>query len=92
MPQAQSMNSFMQFVPFVFIFIIFYFLLIRPQKQQEKKHKEMISKLDKNAEIVTIAGIHGTIVGVKDKTFMLRVDDNTKIEIDKSAVARVIKS
>ena len=52
----------------------------------------MISKLDKNAEIVTIAGIHGTIVGVKDKTFMLRVDDNTKIEIDKSAVARVIKS
>jgi preprotein translocase subunit YajC len=92
MPQAQSMNSLMQFVPFVFIFIIFYFLLIRPQKQQEKKHKEMISKLDKNAEIVTIAGIHGTIVGVKDKTFMLRVDDNTKIEIDKSAVARVIKS
>ncbi len=67
-------------------------MLIRPQKQQEKKHKDMISQLQKNSEIVTIGGIHGTIVNVKDQTFVVRVDDNTKIEIDKSAVARIVKS
>ena len=84
-------GSFLSMLPMLIIFIaVFYFLLIRPQKQQEKKHKEMIEKLEKNAEIVTLGGVHGTIVNVKDKTFVVRVDDNTKIEIDKSAVVRVV--
>ena len=92
MPQQAAVNPLVQLFRIVIIFVIFYFLLIRPQKQQEKKHKAMIVSLKKNSEVVTLCGIHGTIVNVKDTTFSLRVDDNTKIEIDKTAVARVIKA
>jgi len=79
----------MQFIPFIFIFGIFYFLIIRPQKQREKEHKALLARLAKNDEIVTAAGIHGTVVNVKDTTVIVRVDDNAKIEIDKAAVAYV---
>jgi preprotein translocase subunit YajC len=65
--------------------------MIRPQKTKEKEHRNMINNLKKNDEIVTIGGVHGTIINVKENTFVVRVDDNAKIEIDKSAVARIEK-
>ena len=73
-------------------FIIFYFLLIRPQRQKEKDHQKRISELKKNDEVVTIGGIHGTIVNVKDKTFVLRIGDDTRVEIDKTAVGKILKT
>ena len=76
----------------VFIFAIFYFMLIRPQQKQQKKHREMINNLNKNDEIVTVGGLHGTIINVKEKTFVIRVDDNVKVEVDKSAVSYIIKA
>ncbi|MCK9572992.1 MAG: preprotein translocase subunit YajC [Candidatus Omnitrophica bacterium] len=76
----------------VVIFGIFYFMLIRPQQKQQKKHKEMINNLNKNDEVVTLGGIHGTIISVKEKTFVLRVDDNVKIEVDKSAISYIVKA
>lgn len=76
----------------VIIFGIFYFMLIRPQQKQQKKHQELINNLNKNDEVVTLGGMHGTIINVKEKTFVLRVDDNTKIEIDKSAISYVVKA
>ncbi|MBM3250174.1 MAG: preprotein translocase subunit YajC [Candidatus Omnitrophica bacterium] len=87
MPQAQAVNPLMQFVPLIFIFILFYFLILRPQKQKEKNHQNMLSGLNKNDEVVTSGGIHGTVVNVKDKTVVLRVDDNVKIEVEKSCIA-----
>ena len=89
MPTQAQLNPIMQFIPFIFIFGIFYFLIIRPQKQREKEHKALLAKLAKNDEIVTAAGIHGTVVSVKDTTVIVRIDDNAKIEIDKAAVAYV---
>jgi preprotein translocase subunit YajC len=89
MPPQTQLNPIMQFVPFLFIFGIFYFLIIRPQRQREKEHKALLGRLAKNDEIVTAAGIHGTVVSVKDMTVIVRVDDNVKIEIDKAAVAYV---
>jgi preprotein translocase subunit YajC len=77
--------------PLALIFLIFYFILIRPQQKEQKAFKKMLENLKKNDQIVTMGGIHGTIVNVKDKTFVVRVDDNARIEIDKSAVARVEK-
>ena len=91
MPQSSAANPLVQLFPLALIFIIFYFLLIRPQKQKEKEHQKMLLELDKNDEVVTSGGIHGTIVGLKDKTVSLRVDDNVKIEIDRSCVAYVKK-
>ncbi len=87
----QAVNPVINLIPFVVIFIIFYFLLIRPQKLKEKGHQNMLSNLKKNDAIVTSSGIHGTIVNVKDKTVVLRIDDNVKIEIEKNCVAYINK-
>ena len=80
----------MGIIPLLLIFIVFYFLVIMPQKKQQRRHAEMIKNIKKNDEVVTIGGIHGTVVNIKEKTFVIRVDDNTKIEIDKTAVASVV--
>lgn len=87
-PQAGMLAN---LFPLALIFLIFYFILIRPQQKQQKEFKKMLESLKKNDQIVTVAGIHGTIVNVKEKTFVVRIDDNAKIEIDKSAVARIEK-
>lgn len=89
-PTAQSFGM-ANLVPMVLIFVVFYFLLIRPQKQKEKEHKKMLESLDKNDEIITSGGIHGTIVNVKETTFMVRIDENVRMEIDKAAVITVVK-
>ncbi|MDD5005925.1 MAG: preprotein translocase subunit YajC [Candidatus Omnitrophica bacterium] len=78
-------------IPIIIIYAVFYFIIIRPQKNEQKEHKKMINNLKKNDEVVTNSGIHGTIVNVKEKTFALRIDDNAKIEIDKSAIAYLKK-
>ena len=92
MQNTQSINPLMQFFPLILIFVIFYFLLIRPQKTKEKEHQKMLSGLGKNDEVVTSSGIYGTIVNVKDKTIILRIDDNVKIEIEKNCIAYTKKT
>jgi preprotein translocase subunit YajC len=78
-------------MPLLFVFGVFYFLIIRPQQKKQKEHQAMISGLKKNDEVVASSGIHGTIINVKEKTFILRVDENTKIEIDRGCIAYVKK-
>ena len=91
MPQSNAASPLIQLFPLVLIFIIFYFLLIRPQKQKEKEHQKMLSGIAKNDEVVTLGGIHGTIVNVKEKTLILRIDENVKMEIEKNSVAYIKK-
>ncbi|MFH1191065.1 MAG: preprotein translocase subunit YajC [Candidatus Omnitrophota bacterium] len=91
MPQSSVANPLLQFFPLVLIFIIFYFLLIRPQKQKEKEHQRMLAGIDKNDAVVTSSGIHGTVVSVKEKTLILRVDENVKMEIEKNSIAYIKK-
>jgi preprotein translocase subunit YajC len=86
-----NVNPLINLFPLVLVFVIFYFLIIRPQKTREKEHQKMLSNLEKNDEVVTSGGIHGVIVNVKDNTFILRVDDNAKIEVDKNCVAHLKK-
>ena len=89
--QAQAINPIVNLIPFIFIFFIFYFLLIRPQKTKDQEHRKMLEKLDKNDEVVTSGGIHGTIVNVKEKSIILRIDDNVKMEVEKGCIAYVKK-
>ena len=79
------------FVPFIFIFIIMYFMLFRPQKKRQQEQQRLISALKTGDKVVTNAGIHGLIANVKDTTVMLKVADNVKIEVEKSAVSNVLK-
>ena len=91
MPQQTAVNPLVRLFPLALIFIVFYFLLIRPQKQKEKQHQKMLEGVNKNDEVVTSGGIHGTIVAVKDKTVTLRIDDNVKMEIEKNSIAYIKK-
>ncbi|MEA3188874.1 MAG: preprotein translocase subunit YajC [Chthoniobacter sp.] len=79
-------------VPFACIGVIFYFLVIRPQSQKTKQLQTLIGSLKTGDKVVTSGGIHGLISNVKDATVILKVADNVKIEIDKSAVATVTKT
>jgi len=83
-------NMLMSIVPFVLIFVVFYFFLIRPQNKKQKETQKMISALKKGDKVVTIGGIHGVVTNTKEETIVIRVDDNAKIEINRSAVATVI--
>ncbi len=92
MQPTPAVNPMVNLFPLVLIFVVFYFLLIRPQKKQEKEHQKMLKALDKNDQVVTSGGIHGTVVNVKDKTVTLRVDENVKIEIEKNCISFVKKA
>lgn len=69
------------------IFIIFYFLLIRPQQIKQKKHREMLQNLGMGDEVVTNGGIHGTITRIKEDVVILKVAEKIEIQISKSAIA-----
>ncbi len=87
MPTQLAASPILQLVPFLFIFVIFYFMLIVPQRKQQKAHRDLLANLKKNDEVVSSSGIHGTIVNVKDTTVILRVDENVKIEVEKVSIA-----
>jgi len=74
-------------MPIILIFVIFYFLLIRPQKKAQSEHKKMIDSLKKNDEVITSGGIHGTITNVKEHSVTMKVDDNVKIEVQKNSIS-----
>ncbi len=81
-------GSLLLFVP---IIAIFYFLVIRPQNKKQKDAQKMLASLRKNDRVVTIGGMRGTVTAVKDDSVVLKVDDNTKIEFNKSAVSQVLE-
>ena len=80
------------FIMFGAIILIFYFLIIRPQKKRDKETQAMLDALKKGDKIITIGGIHGTVVAVKEKTVVIKVDDNARIEFLKSAVSTVVNN
>lgn len=79
------------FIPLIFIFIIMYFVMIRPQKKRQEQQQKLIGGLKTGDRVVTNAGIHGLIANVKESTVLVKVADNVKIEIDKSAITNVLK-
>jgi preprotein translocase subunit YajC len=89
MPPESSVNPIIHLIPPIAIFLIFYFLLIKPQKEQQQKQKAMLSQVKKNDQVVTTAGIHGTVVNVKDTTVVIRIDDNARMEVNKDSLASV---
>lgn len=78
------------FITFGLVILIFYFLIIRPQSKKQKNTKKMLAALKKGDKVVSIGGVHGTVVAVKDQTTVVKVDDNTKLEFSKSAISSVV--
>jgi len=80
-------NSLVYFIPYILIFVVFYFLLIAPARRKQKRHAEMLENLKNGDKVITNGGIHGTVVGVTDGVVQVRIADQVKIEVSKSAVA-----
>ena len=82
------------FVPLIFIFVIMYFVLIRPQQKRAKDQQTLISAAKSGDEIVTSGGLHGIISNARDpesKTVLVKFAENVKIEVEKSAITSVVK-
>jgi preprotein translocase subunit YajC len=72
------------------IFLIFYFMIIRPQQKRSKEREKLLSNLEKGDKVVTNGGIHGVIAGLEEKTALLQVSENVKLKIDRSAITTVL--
>ena len=80
-------NPIMNFLPIILIVVVFYFFMIRPQMKKAKEQTKFREALKKGDRVVTIGGIHGKIVEVSDKTFMIEVEGGVKLKIERSAVS-----
>ncbi len=80
-------------LPFILMFVVMYFLILRPQKRKEKDRKALLSRVKKNDRVVTAGGIHGLVVSVRENELILRIDDakDVKIKVDRSAIVTVLE-
>lgn len=90
--QASPGSGLLNLLPFVFIFVIMYYVMLRPQMRRQKEQARLVSALKTGDRVVTASGIHGLISNVKDTTVIVKVADNVKLEMDKTAVTNVVKS
>jgi preprotein translocase subunit YajC len=88
-PQGQT-DPLMSFLPLIFIFVVFYFLLIRPQSKKAKEHKLMVEALAKGDEVVTNGGMLGRITKVGDNFVELEVADQVSVKVQRQAIANVM--
>ncbi|HLG33012.1 MAG TPA: preprotein translocase subunit YajC [Ignavibacteriaceae bacterium] len=72
------------------IFLIFYFMIIRPQQKRAKDRDKLLANLEKGDKVVTSGGVHGVIAGLDEKTALLQISDNVKIKIERSAITTVL--
>jgi len=80
-------NPLMQFLPFILIFVILYFLMIRPQQKRSKQHRDFLAALEKGDEVITSGGIHGKVTGLTDTVVTLEVGQNVRIKVERSNIA-----
>ncbi len=90
---AGAPQGYMKLLPFILIFVVFYFFLIRPGQQRQRKWQDMLGKLKAGDRITTTGGLRGTILSIKDDVVQLRVaPDSLRLEIVKSSIASVTTS
>lgn len=87
-PQPSPLGTFGMLIP---MFVIMYFLLIRPQQKRAKAHAKLVSELKTGDKVVTSSGIHGLVANVKEATIIVKIADNVKVEMDRAAVTSVTK-
>ncbi|MDK2835573.1 MAG: preprotein translocase subunit YajC [Thermosediminibacterales bacterium] len=79
-----------QFGPLILIFVIFYFLLIRPQQKRDKQRREMLASLKEGDTVITVGGFYGKILNIKDDVITLELGDKLKVKVTRSAIGNVI--
>jgi len=87
MPTAGAGGSIASFIPLVLIFVVFYFLLIRPQQKQAKEHQQFLNDLKTGNKVITKGGLHGTITGLTETVATLEIAQDVRVKISRSAIA-----
>jgi preprotein translocase subunit YajC len=85
--QGDTASILMQFAPIILIGVIFYLLIFMPMRKRQKKVEAMIGALQNGDKVITNSGIYGVVAGVKDRTVILKISDQVKIEVAKNAIA-----
>ena len=88
---AQQLQQIASLLPLVVIFAVFYFMMIRPQQLQQKKYREMISRLKKGDRVLTRGGLYGVILEIKDNDLMLELAQNVRVRADRTAVQSLVR-
>lgn len=80
-------------LPFILMFVVMYFLILRPQKRKEKERKALLSRVKKNDRVVTAGGVHGIVTSVRENDLILRIDDakDVKVKVDRSAIVTLLE-
>lgn len=87
---GQQADPFMSFLPLIILFVVFYFLLIRPQQKKAKEHTQLVSSLQKGDEVISSGGILGKVTEVGDNYLTVKIADNTEIKIQRQAISTVL--
>ncbi len=89
-PAAAQDAGLMGFLPLIIIFVIFYFLLMRPQMKRAKEHRKMVEALSKNDEVVTSGGILGKVTDVEESMITVEIAEGVRVKVQKSAVSSIL--
>ena len=89
---GEGASGFTGFIPLILMFVIFYFLLIRPQQKKTKDHRQMVASLKKGDRIVTSGGIHGRITGMDDVTLTVEIADKVRVKVARSNVSALAQA
>lgn len=79
-------------IMFALIIVIFYFMILRPQQKRQKDRQKLLEAVQKGDKIITVGGMHGTVVGLEEKTLLVQISDNVKVKFEKTAVSTVIRA
>ena len=85
-----GMGSFVSLLPMVLIFVLFYFLMIRPQQKRAKQHKEMVAALKEGDEVITAGGFLGKVTGIDDNFASVEIADNTIVKVQRSSITQML--
>ena len=88
---GQGAGGFSAFIPLILMFVIFYFLLIRPQQKRTKQHREMVNSLKPGDRVVTGGGIHGRVTAVGDAVLTVEIADKVRVKVNRSNVSAVVQ-
>lgn len=88
---GQGAGGFSAFIPLILMFVIFYFLLIRPQQKRTKQHREMVNSLKPGDRIVTGGGIHGRVTAVGEAVLTVEIADKVRVKVNRSNVSSVVQ-
>ena len=90
-PPAGGLEAMKGFFPLILMFVIFYFLLIRPQQKKQKDHKKLLANLKRGDEIVTAGGLLGKITAITDRTVTIEVADKVRVKVLRAQIMTVLQ-